>query len=202
MNITQQDDGKHGAFLAHSEGKQAGEMTYTWAGETMFIIDHTDVDEAFKGQGVGRRKAGHAFDQRQQRGAAARGMGHGLQRGHALGLGDDGAGQAPGHELRQRGQVIGEPGRALGVDAHQQARALCGVPLVASGGAGEPEHFAAVFEQADVDGALAASTSLAGLGNCLMARSRRSAADLSAQASTYTNACAGLEKKNRAPLPA
>ena len=50
MNITQQDDGKHGAFLAHSEGKQAGEMTYTWAGETMFIIDHTDVDEAFKGQ--------------------------------------------------------------------------------------------------------------------------------------------------------
>ena len=33
MNITQQDDGKHGAFLAHAEGKQAGEMTYTWAGE-------------------------------------------------------------------------------------------------------------------------------------------------------------------------
>ena len=55
MNITQQDDGKHGAFLAHAEGKQAGEMTYTWAGEAMFIIDHTDVDEAFKGHGVGRR---------------------------------------------------------------------------------------------------------------------------------------------------
>ena len=55
MNITQQDDGKHGAFLAHAEGKQAGEMTYTWAGEAMFIIYHTDVDEAFKGQGVGRR---------------------------------------------------------------------------------------------------------------------------------------------------
>ena len=55
MNITQQDDGKHGAFLAQAEGKPAGEMTYTWAGEAMFIIDHTDVDEAFKGQGVGRR---------------------------------------------------------------------------------------------------------------------------------------------------
>ena len=39
----------------------------------------------------------------------------------------------------------------------RQARALCTVPLVASGGAGTPQHFADVFEQADVDGALAAS---------------------------------------------
>jgi cyclase len=39
----------------------------------------------------------------------------------------------------------------------RQARDLCRVPLVASGGAGEPVHFAEVFEQADVDGALAAS---------------------------------------------
>jgi cyclase len=36
-------------------------------------------------------------------------------------------------------------------------RAVCGVPLIASGGAGEVEHFAEVFTQADVDGALAAS---------------------------------------------
>lgn len=39
----------------------------------------------------------------------------------------------------------------------RQARDLCHVPLVASGGAGEPVHFAEAFEQADVDGALAAS---------------------------------------------
>ncbi len=39
----------------------------------------------------------------------------------------------------------------------QQARALCAVPLIASGGAGMPQHFADVFEKADVDGALAAS---------------------------------------------
>ena len=38
-----------------------------------------------------------------------------------------------------------------------EVRALCGVPLIASGGAGEPEHFATVFRDADVDGALAAS---------------------------------------------
>ena len=47
--------------------------------------------------------------------------------------------------------------RGYDVEQLRQARALCGVPLVASGGAGEPQHFADVFEQADVDGALAAS---------------------------------------------
>ncbi|MCC2616293.1 imidazole glycerol phosphate synthase subunit HisF [Aestuariibacter halophilus] len=36
-------------------------------------------------------------------------------------------------------------------------RARCNVPLIASGGAGSMAHFADVFTQADVDGALAAS---------------------------------------------
>jgi len=36
-------------------------------------------------------------------------------------------------------------------------RAVCRVPLVASGGAGSAEHFAQVFKHADVDAALAAS---------------------------------------------
>jgi len=36
-------------------------------------------------------------------------------------------------------------------------RAICQVPLVASGGAGTVEHFTQVFGQAGVDAALAAS---------------------------------------------
>ena len=36
-------------------------------------------------------------------------------------------------------------------------RAVCTVPLIASGGAGAMPHFAAVFKEAEVDGALAAS---------------------------------------------
>jgi imidazole glycerol-phosphate synthase subunit HisF len=36
-------------------------------------------------------------------------------------------------------------------------RAVCSVPLIASGGAGAVEHFAEVFQSADVDAALAAS---------------------------------------------
>jgi cyclase len=46
-----------------------------------------------------------------------------------------------------------------GYDLGQLARVreLCHVPLIASGGAGAMDHFATVFEQARVDGALAAS---------------------------------------------
>lgn len=39
----------------------------------------------------------------------------------------------------------------------QRVREACRVPLIASGGAGTPEHFADAFERARVDGALAAS---------------------------------------------
>ncbi|MGN7830342.1 imidazole glycerol phosphate synthase subunit HisF [Pseudoxanthomonas sp. 22568] len=47
--------------------------------------------------------------------------------------------------------------RGYDIEQLTAVRALCAVPLVASGGAGEPEHFAEVFQRADVDGALAAS---------------------------------------------
>lgn len=43
------------------------------------------------------------------------------------------------------------------IEQLQQARAVCSVPLIASGGAGTMEHFRDVYQQADVDGALAAS---------------------------------------------
>ncbi|NYZ64058.1 imidazole glycerol phosphate synthase subunit HisF [Luteimonas deserti] len=50
-------------------------------------------------------------------------------------------------------------GVRTGYDLEQlsAARAVCAVPLIASGGAGEIAHFADAFLQADVDGALAAS---------------------------------------------
>jgi len=43
------------------------------------------------------------------------------------------------------------------IDQLKAARAVCSVPLIASGGAGAMAHFADVFRQAEVDGALAAS---------------------------------------------
>ena len=54
---------------------------------------------------------------------------------------------------------MGSDGVRTGYDIAQlrAVRAICSVPLVASGGAGTREHFAEVFQQADVDAALAAS---------------------------------------------
>ncbi|TWI03613.1 cyclase [Luteimonas cucumeris] len=54
---------------------------------------------------------------------------------------------------------MGSDGVREGYDIAQlrAVRAVCEVPLVASGGAGNPGHFAEVFRDADVDGALAAS---------------------------------------------
>jgi cyclase len=43
------------------------------------------------------------------------------------------------------------------IDQLRAVRSICHVPLIASGGAGTPSHFAEVFQHARVDGALAAS---------------------------------------------
>jgi imidazole glycerol-phosphate synthase subunit HisF len=54
---------------------------------------------------------------------------------------------------------MGSDGVRAGYDIEQlrAVRAVCGVPLVASGGAGEAAHFVEVFRDADADAALAAS---------------------------------------------
>jgi cyclase len=54
---------------------------------------------------------------------------------------------------------MGSDGVRAGYDVEQLSavREVCQVPLIASGGAGAVEHFVAVFREADVDGALAAS---------------------------------------------
>ena len=68
-------------------------------------------------------------------------------------------------EAQQRGageivlNCMGSDGVRQGYDLRQLAavRAICSVPLVASGGAGAPAHVRDAFVAADVDGALAAS---------------------------------------------
>ena len=68
-------------------------------------------------------------------------------------------------EVQQRGageivlNCMNQDGVRQGYDLEQliKAREVCNVPLIASGGAGEIQHFIDVFQQADVDGALAAS---------------------------------------------
>lgn len=66
-------------------------------------------------------------------------------------------------QQRGAGEIVlncmNQDGVRKGYDLEQlkQAREVCNIPLIASGGAGEIKHFSDVFSIADVDGALAAS---------------------------------------------
>lgn len=66
-------------------------------------------------------------------------------------------------QIRGAGEIVlncmASDGVRTGYDLAQlkAIREVCKVPLIASGGAGAPEHFRDVFDQAHVDGALAAS---------------------------------------------
>lgn len=62
IEVKQNNDEKHGSFEAFIDGTQAGKMTYTWVGEERFIIDHTEVDEAYNGKGVGKEMLLAAVD--------------------------------------------------------------------------------------------------------------------------------------------
>ena len=50
--ITHEETGSKGRYV-YSDGGAEAEMTYSRAGETLMIIDHTGVPDAFRGQGVG-----------------------------------------------------------------------------------------------------------------------------------------------------
>jgi len=55
MEVQHHQENNKGYFKAESNGKTAGKMTYSKAGEQKIIIDHTEVNNAFSGQGVGKK---------------------------------------------------------------------------------------------------------------------------------------------------
>ena len=55
MTIEQINEIKNGYFRAVDNNIEAGKMTYTWAGDSKFIIDHTEVSPDFNGKGVGKK---------------------------------------------------------------------------------------------------------------------------------------------------
>ncbi len=62
IEVQQNNGEKNGNFEAFIDGNRAGLMTYTWAGEERFIIDHTEVEEAYNGKGVGKEMLLAAVD--------------------------------------------------------------------------------------------------------------------------------------------
>jgi predicted GNAT family acetyltransferase len=48
-------NGTKGSFNYEVDGKTLAEMVYNMAGEQKMIIEHTDVDDSLRGQGVGKK---------------------------------------------------------------------------------------------------------------------------------------------------
>jgi uncharacterized protein len=54
IRIEREDNGQKGRFVLYENDTFAGEMTFSWAGENKFIIDHTGVEKLFGGKGYGK----------------------------------------------------------------------------------------------------------------------------------------------------
>ena len=53
MQIQRDEHGKKGAFYVDQDGEWVAELTYYRSGEDRITVDHTEVDESLRGQGVG-----------------------------------------------------------------------------------------------------------------------------------------------------
>lgn len=54
-SIQHEEAASKGAFYIDKAGQRVAEMTYSRTNATMIIIDHTDVDDSLRGEGVGRQ---------------------------------------------------------------------------------------------------------------------------------------------------
>jgi uncharacterized protein len=62
MEIQQTDDGKKGVFYIEEDGELRAELTYVWAGESKFIIDHTEVSDKLAGKSAGKQLVAKAVE--------------------------------------------------------------------------------------------------------------------------------------------
>ena len=68
MEIKNQNDGRSGNFFIEDNDRRIGLMHYLLAGPRKMIIDHTEVDEAYEGKGLGFKlvKAGVEYAREHQ----------------------------------------------------------------------------------------------------------------------------------------
>ena len=55
MELLLKENGAKGFALAQEDNRWAGAMTYSIAGATLIIIDHTEVAPAYSGQDIGKQ---------------------------------------------------------------------------------------------------------------------------------------------------
>jgi uncharacterized protein len=51
--VSLEENGSKGRYVFRGEGSEEAEMTFSRVNEHLIIIDHTEVPDAFRGQGVG-----------------------------------------------------------------------------------------------------------------------------------------------------
>jgi len=61
MDIRDEDSPKGGRYMTGEAGQEAV-MTFSRASPRLIIIDHTEVPDIYRGQGVGRLLAEHAVE--------------------------------------------------------------------------------------------------------------------------------------------
>jgi predicted GNAT family acetyltransferase len=62
MNIQRIEHGSKGAFIIKENNERLAEMTYSKAGDSLIIIDHTEVSDALRGKGAGKQLVTAAVD--------------------------------------------------------------------------------------------------------------------------------------------
>jgi predicted GNAT family acetyltransferase len=62
MNIDHIEQGSKGAFLIKENNQRLAEITYSKAGDQLIIIDHTEVSDALRGTGAGKKLVHAAVD--------------------------------------------------------------------------------------------------------------------------------------------
>ena len=62
MQIQREEHGRNGAFFIDENGEWIAELAYIKSGDGQITIDHTEVDEKLRGQGVGEYLVKAAVD--------------------------------------------------------------------------------------------------------------------------------------------
>lgn len=55
MNINHTQEGRHGYFIATENSVEVGRIVYAMSGETKLVIEHTEVNPAHEGKGIGKQ---------------------------------------------------------------------------------------------------------------------------------------------------
>ena len=62
MDIQHKDEESKGSFFVEMNGEMEAEITYSKAGDSKIIIDHTEVSDSLRGEGVGKALVQHAVN--------------------------------------------------------------------------------------------------------------------------------------------